>query len=63
MQSIYYIHARASESESYILLRSATAFVTSALFFASFLYVIVRKYFEYHVRKSLDVRLVNVDIR
>lgn len=63
MQSIHYIHALASESEFYVLPRSATAFVTSALFFALILYVVVRKYFEYHVCKSLDVRLVNVDIR
>ncbi|CAF9923181.1 MAG: hypothetical protein ALECFALPRED_002318 [Alectoria fallacina] len=56
MQSIHYIHALASESEFYVLPRSATAFVTSALFFALILYVVVRKYFEYHVYFALGLK-------
>lgn len=62
-QSNHYIQIRMSESEFYVLLRSATVSTTSALFFACIPYVVVRKYLKYLVYRRSDVASDNVGSR
>ena len=61
MQSIQYIHTRASESALYVLPLSTTISISFGLFFAYTSYVLLRKHLGNQVSKSSDSRSDNVD--
>lgn len=61
MQSVQYIHTRASESVLYVLPLSTTIYISFGLFFAYTSYVLLRKHLENQVSESSDLLSDNVD--